>query len=385
VLVLRDGRVLLPEGKLIRADIVVGDDGRIAAVGSGLPVPAGARVLDAGGRAVLPGLIDLHTHLTAFEQDTTRLGRESRVALVAAQLALRSLRAGITTVRDVGGYRFVDIELRNAVAAGITPGPRILCAGLFICMTGGHVYNIGREADGPYEMRKAAREQLRAGADFIKVMASGGVERGDESIDTSQLEYDELKAAVDVAADAGTVVVAHAHPPRAIKQAVKAGVASIEHGTLLDEEAAEMMVERGTFLVPTFAVYDYIARSGPVVLRERAAMVAETKRKTFLMAVGKGVRWGVGTDSGGFSPVESIVDELVILRGLGLPAAEVLRRATSFNAELAGLSDTGSISMGKRADLIVVDGDPIEDLTSLRHVVATVKNGVVFDWATSPA
>ena len=301
-----------------------------------------------------------------------------------ALLAKQALRAGITTMRDMGGYRFVDLDLRNAIAAGMVPGPRLLCSGKVIATTGGHIYYVAREADGPDEVRKAAREQLKAGADFVKVMCSGGVERVDESINAVQLNMDEIKAAVGVAADHGTIVAAHAHPTRAIKEAVKAGVASIEHGTLIDEEAAELMAEKKAFLVPTFSVYAAIAKLGLPGISDRARVVFDTKKKTFDLAVRKGVPWGIGTDSGAFSPIASIIDELIMTHEAGISIVEVLLKATSGNAALIGLKDTGALEAGKRADLIVISGDPLKDLETLRNVSITVANGVLYDWSVVP-
>ncbi len=215
-------------------------------------------------------------------------------------------------------------------------------------------------------------------------MCSGGVERADESEDAVQLTFDELSAAVEVARDAGKVVAAHVHPPRAMKEAVKAGVASVEHGSFLDAETADLMAERQVFLVPTFSVYTFIAVGGPPEIRERARRVGETKRKTFALALERGVPWGIGTDSGAFSPVESLVNEMVMTAELGISNTEVLRRATTVNARLAGLGDTGAIEPGKRADLILVDGNPVEDLWALNRVAVTIRDGIVYDWSNWP-
>jgi imidazolonepropionase-like amidohydrolase len=348
-------------------------------------VPAQSKVIDVAGKTVMPGLIDAHTHLTVY-QDPALLsaGGEGRAIMRGAFLARQALRAGITTMRDMGGYRYTDIDLRNAIAAGQVPGPRLLCSGKVISTTGGHIYYVSREADGPDEVRKAAREQLKAGADFIKVMCSGGVERVDESINALQLNMDEIRAAVGVAQDNGTVVAAHAHPARAMKEALLAGVTSIEHGSLLDEEVAGIMLKKKAFLVPTFSVYAAIANLGLPGLSDRAKFVYESKKKSFKIALKRGVRWGVGTDSGAFSPMSSIVDELVITHGLGVSAAEVLQRVTAVNAELIGLKDTGTLAVGKRADLIVVKGNPLKDLEVLRNVLMTICNGVVYDWSAIP-
>lgn len=384
MIALINGRIFTPDGKLVPGTVHI-TGGVITAVGESIEIPQEAKTIDVSGKTVLPGLIDLHTHLTLFHDPTLlSSGGEGRAVLRAANLARQALRAGITTMRDMGGYRYVDIDLRNAIAMGFVPGPRLLCAGKVIATTGGHIYYVAREADGPSEVRKAAREQLKAGADFIKVMCSGGVERAGESINAVQLGIDEIRAAVEVATDNGTVVAAHAHPTRAMKEALNAGVASIEHGTLIDEEVAEIMAARKAFLVPTFSVYASIAKSGLSEISERAKWVFEAKKKSFELAVKKGVPWGVGTDSGAFSAVSSIIDELILIQETGISAAEVLRRATVINAELIGIKDSGMIAAGKRADLIVIAGNPLQDLEVLRNVEITICNGIVYDWSVVP-
>jgi len=383
MIALKNGSLFMPDGKLARGNVLI-EGGVIKAAGGQVKIPPQAKVIDVSGKTVMPGLIDAHTHLTVY-QDPALLGAgEGKAIMRGAFLARQALRAGITTMRDMGGYRHTDIDLRNAIAAGQVPGPRLLCSGKVISTTGGHIYYVSREADGPDEVRKAAREQLKAGADIIKVMCSGGVERVDESINAVQLNMDEIGAAVRVAQDNGTVVAAHAHPKRAMKEALLAGVTSIEHGSLLDEEVAEIMLKKKAFIVPTFSVYAAIANLGLPGLSDRARFVYEAKKKSFKIVLKHGVRWGVGTDSGAFSPMSSIVDELVITHSLGVSAAEALLRVTAVNAELIGLTDTGTLATGKRADLIVVQGNPLKDLEALRKVEITISNGVVYDWSAVP-
>jgi imidazolonepropionase-like amidohydrolase len=384
MLAIKNGNLLMPDGKLVKGNVLI-EGGAIKAVGERAAVPPKTRTIDASGKTVMPGLIDAHTHLTVY-QDPALLSAAGagRAIMRGASLARQALRAGITTMRDMGGFMFTDIDLRNAIAAGQVPGPRLLCSGKVISTTGGHIFYVSREADGPDEVRKAAREQIKMGADLIKVMCSGGVERVDESINAVQLNMDEIRAAVGVAKDNGTVVAAHAHPKRAMKEALLAGVSSIEHGSLLDEEVAEIMLKKRAFVVPTFSVYAAIANLGLPGLSERARFVYEAKKKSFKIVLKRGVRWGVGTDSGAFSPMSSIVDELVITHSLGVSAAEVLNRVTAGNAELIGLKDTGILAAGKRADIIIVDGNPLRDLEALRSVSFTIANGVAYDWSAVP-
>jgi imidazolonepropionase-like amidohydrolase len=384
MLAIKNGNLLMSGGKLVKGNVLI-EGGTIKAVGERAVIPSGTKVIDAAGKTVMPGLIDAHTHLTVYQDPALLSAAGAGKAIMrGAFLARQALRAGITTMRDMGGFCFTDIDLRNAIAAGQVPGPRLLCSGKVISTTGGHIFYVSREADGPDEVRKAAREQIKMGADFIKVMCSGGVERVDESINAVQLNMDEIRAAVGVAQDNGTVVAAHAHPKRAMKEALLAGVTSIEHGSLLDEEVAEIMLKKKAFIVPTFSVYAAIANLGLPGLSERAKFVYEEKKKSFKIVLKRGVRWGVGTDSGAFSPMSSIVDELVITHSLGVSAVDVLHRVTAGNAELIGLKDTGTLAAGKRADIVIVDGNPLRDLESVRRVSFTIANGVAYDWSAVP-
>ncbi|MFA5077988.1 MAG: amidohydrolase family protein [Dehalococcoidia bacterium] len=384
MLAIKNGNLFMSDGKLVKGNVLIEGD-TIRAVGGRAAIPSGTKVIDAAGKTVMPGLVDAHTHLTVYQDPALLSSAGAGKAIMrGAFLARQALRAGITTMRDMGGFCFTDIDLRNAIAAGHVPGPRLLCSGKVISTTGGHIFYVSREADGPDEVRKAAREQIKMGADLIKVMCSGGVERVDESINAVQLNIDEIRAAVGVAQDNGTVVAAHAHPKRAMKEALLAGVTSIEHGSLLDEEVAEIMLKKKAFIIPTFSVYAAIANLGLPGLSERARFVYEAKKKSFKIVLKRGVRWGVGTDSGAFSPMSSIVDELVITHSLGVSAAEVLHRVTAGNAELIGLKDAGTLAPGKRADVIIVDGNPLKDLESMRRVSFTIANGMAYDWSAVP-
>src|SRR5881396_1374463 len=244
--------------RLERATVVVDGD-RIAAVGpdSRVKIPRGSRVIEGQGRALLPGLIDCHVHycldadpdaIRTLEQDDPTV-----TAVKAVTHARATLEAGITTVRDVGSRDHISISVARAIKAGTIPGPRTLNAGLAICMPGGHAWFIGRQADGPAEVVKAVREQIRAGADVIKFIATGGVLTPGVSPGASQLTFNELRAGVDEAGRSGRRVAAHAHGAEGMKTAIRAGVHSIEHGTLMDQEALELFLVHKTFLVPTLS------------------------------------------------------------------------------------------------------------------------------------
>jgi len=383
-LLLRGGNVFTADG-VQQEDISIQGD-RITAVGPGLAV-AHERVIDLGGAYVLPGLIDAHTHLTHGYVGSVD-DREAAQGVRASFQALRALRAGITTLRELGSYRQVDIALRDSIKAGRTLGPRMLCAGSYLSITGGHGHPKGRPSDGPVEARKGVREQLLAGADLIKVMCSGGAAREDESANASQFTFEEIQAIVDEAALAERKVAAHAHPKRSIKWALEAGAYSIEHGTYLDDECSDLMIENDAFLVPTLNVYRAIAESERwPELRQRATELYADKVQTFRRAAERGIRWAVGSDCSMFLPVENFHEELTeTCKALDIEPAEVLRAATAGNAELLGLRDLGEIKEGNLADLIVVDdGNPISDLTTLQNIRYTVINGHVIDWAAEEA
>ena len=374
------GSVFGPDGTVREADVLL-DGSHISAVGQDLDAPKGARRISAAGRTILPGLIDAHTHLTHGYAEVVG-DTEAAQGVRAARQALRALRTGITTVRELGSYRRVDIALRDAILAGLAVGPRMLCAGAYITITGGHGHPKGRAADGPDEVRKAAREQLLAGADQLKLMCSGGAARRAESADAVQFTFEEISAAVEEATFAGRPVAAHAHPTRSIKWALASGVHSIEHGTYLDEECIELMHAKSVFLVPTLAVYRHIATSGHWPdLTERAAQLYEAKLGTLRSALAAGVPIALGTDTSMYLPIEDYASEAELLVAeAGLSTREVLLLATRTNAEFLGLANVGRVAEGAIADLILVDGDPVADLGALRRVAVTVRDGVVFDW-----
>ncbi|MCC6311720.1 MAG: amidohydrolase family protein [Trueperaceae bacterium] len=375
----RNGR-LFREGRFQRADIEV-VDGRIAAISaSTAPGRAGTDVneVDLGGAFVIPGLVDAHTHLV-LSQDAARAEPLSARVLKGVRNARVQLRSGVTSVRDVGGPGRIAVELKEAIRAGMVEGPRVDTSGSFVCAPGGHVSYWGREATGEEEARLAVREQRAAGADFIKIMASGGVADEGEDPEAPQFEPGELRALVSEAASTGTYVAAHAHPATAIRLCLEAGVRTIEHASFIDERGVELAVERGAYIVPTFIVYDVIARSETLggFQRDLAARVLEKKAEAFLAAVAAGVKWGAGTDAGTYMPQGQLWQELLFIERLGVPAEAVLTAATRTNAEIMQTDEIGRLEPGAWADLLVLAADPTADLTTLSTPTLVVKGGVV--------
>ena len=353
--------------------------GRIAAVGSDreISVPRGAETLDVRGMAVLPGLIDCHVHLClSAEADVVRTIEQEAPALTtlkASQFARQTVEAGFTTVRDVGCRDHSIFALKQAIADGLLPGPRIVAAGLAICMTGGHARFIGREADGPVEVVTAVREQLAAGAEVIKFIASGGVLTPGTSPDCAQMTPEELAAGMSEARRAGRRVAAHAHGADGMKNAIKAGTHSIEHATLMDEEAAGLMREYGVFMVPTLSALATTAACGlacgiPESALTKAKSMQARHEASFKKAARAGIKVALGTDAGTpFNYHGENAQELERMVALGMTPMEAIVAATSAAAALLGFSHTlGTIEPGKDADLLVVDGNPLKRVAVLR-------------------
>ena len=353
--------------------------GRIAAVGPDreISVPRGAETPDVRGMAVLPGLIDCHVHLClGAEADVVRTIEQEAPALTtlkASQFARQTVEAGFTTVRDVGCRDHSIFALKQAIADGLLPGPRIVAAGLAICMTGGHARFIGREADGPVEVVTAVREQLAAGAEVIKFIASGGVLTPGTSPDCAQMTPEELAAGMSEARRAGRRVAAHAHGADGMKNAIKAGTHSIEHATLMDEEAAGLMREYGVFMVPTLSALATTAACGlacgiPESALTKAKSMQARHEASFKKAARAGINVALGTDAGTpFNYHGENAQELERMVALGMAPMEAIVAATSAAAALLGFSHTlGTIEPGKDADLLVVDGNPLKRVAVLR-------------------
>ena len=368
-----NGRIFIGDGRVIDRGGVLVEGERITRVGRGDPPgPRGARTVSLEGCTLLPGFIDCHVHLcmdAALDTfDALQAAPDPLVALKGAEHALRTLRAGITSVRDLGGKNGVDLVLRDAVRNGVIPGPRMQAAGRMVCMTGGTGWPVGRQADGPDEVRKAVREELKAGADVLKIMATGGVLTRGVDPGSTQFTLEELAAGVEEAHKAGRRVASHAQGTEGVKNAIRAGVDSIEHGFFLDEEAVEMMVRRDVSFIPTLSVYtaaDRAIEAGlPRALVDEYTSAKADHLASVRLAREAGVRVAMGTDAGtAFNLHGRNLTELTHLVDLGYTAMEALRAGTGLAAGVLGREDAlGTIEPGKLADLVVVEGDPLEDI-----------------------
>ncbi|HKS43473.1 MAG TPA: amidohydrolase family protein [Blastocatellia bacterium] len=389
----RTGTVLTNQAILIEGD-------RIKETGSAQTVsshaPAGVQVIDLGNATLLPGLIDCHTHVTTQPENYyDDMFRKSPidVAVVAHVYARRTVEAGFTTIRDVGAGEFIDVALRNAINSGAVVGPRMQVATLTVGATGGHGDISGFSpylkfggfsgiADGVAEIRKLIRFEIKSGADLIKLIATAGVLTEEESVGAPQYTQEEMNAVVEEAAMWGKKVAAHAHGAEGIKRAVRAGVASIEHGSLLDDEGIKMMKERGTYLVADVYNDDYIiaeyTRLGyPEKIIEKERKVGRAQRENFQRAVKAGVKIAFGTDAGVY-PHGWNAKQFAHMVRWGMTPMQAIQSATVNAADLLGWSDRiGSIEQGRFADIIAVSGDPLADVTILERVSFVMKGGQV--------
>jgi len=369
-----------------RAVVVEGD--RIIGVVPEGRAPTGATVLHLDGLTVLPGLINCHVHFClGGEPDPARVLLEDPPATRVIKAVLRArqtVEAGVTTVRDLGGVDEIALALRDATRAGLIPGPRILAAARGICMTGGHGWRFGREADGPDDVRKGVREQLKAGADVIKIFASGGVMTPGVEPGSAQLTPEEIRAAIEEASRAGRRTAAHAQATAGIAACVDAGIASIEHGVFLTEAIARTMAREGIALVATLIAPEQIVVHGVKAgIPEYAVRKSEAVRgrhlESFHMALRAGVPIAAGTDAGTpLNPHGSIVPELALMVKAGMAPLETIRAATATAARLLGLEhEVGALTPGLAADLIAVDGNPAERIEALEDVRLVIANGRV--------
>jgi imidazolonepropionase-like amidohydrolase len=388
-----DGRGGAPlEPAMVR---IVGD--HVEQVGATLPVPAGARLIDLGSATLLPGLIDLHTHLTDRDDVhweaalTTTTPPEA--ALWGARNARVTLMAGVTTARDMGPtWPYVDVELRKAIEAGAVPGPRILVAGNYVSSTGGagdarqfsiylDVPFVRNLADGPEEIVKAVRTNFKYGADFIKILVTGAVLSKGITPGAQQYSDAEIQAAVTEATRWGRPVAAHAHGADGIKAAIRAGVRTVDHGSYLDDEAVAMLKQtRRTFYVPTLALGAYMEESDHVPESEKARgrIVNEIAVRGFKRALAANLPIGLATDAP-VMPHGLNAREIEYRVSLGEPAMHAIVAATSLNAEILNMQEKiGSVTAGKLADLIAVSGNPLTTIGTMRDVRFVMKAGVVY-------
>jgi len=384
-------------GKVLDNQMILVEGDIIKEVGPAIQAPANAIVLSLASAWVLPGLIDCHTHITSqnenYYDDIFRKSPIDR-AVYAHVFARRTLDAGFTTCRDVGSAEFVDVSLKKAIDAGKIPGPRLFVAGHPLSATGGHADlsgfspylrfdNFDGVVDGVDQIRKKIRWNIKFGADLIKFTATAGVLSEEESVGAPQFSAEEMKTIVEEAAMWGRKVAAHAHGAEGIRRAVQAGVASIEHGSLLDDEGAAMMKQRGTFLVPTvyvgYAVEEHAKEWHlPEKLIEKARSINAQKKDCLRRAVRAGVKIAYGTDAGVFPHGENAKDFRYLVEA-GLTPMQAIQTATTRAAELLDQAEKlGSVAPGKFADLIAVSSDPLKDVTVFEKVSFVMKGGVVY-------
>ncbi len=385
--------------------VVVVSGGKIQAPGAAAQIPAGAEVIDLGDATLLPGLMDVHVHLTGegtddWKQSYIDFQRKpiAEQAIEATAYARTTLMAGFTTVRDLGSGEQIDVGLRNAIRSGKIPGPRMLVTVHALGATGGHCDQAGHRqglfpesgvkdgiANSPWEMRAAVRLNHKYGADVVKVCATGGVLSLTDAVDTPQLTQEELNAMVDEAHALRMKTAAHAHGAEGAKRAIRAGIDSIEHGTFLDDEALDLMKQRGTFLVPTLmaaqGLRERMARAPnafPPPILEKAKVAAAALDATVRKAIQKGVTIALGTDAAVY-PHGRNAEELSELVRLGMKPIDALRAATSVDAELLGVADRlGLLEAGKIADVIATPGDPTRDIAVTQKVFFVMKDGAVY-------
>ncbi len=389
-------------GAPVRNAVIVVRGDRIEAVGASVRAPSGARVVDLSRYTVLPGFIDAHVHLASRPLgvgDFVHRGvtdDEGDDALWGAADARATLRAGFTTVRDVGSGTFANVALKRAIDAGRVSGPRMVVAAHLIGISGGHCDLDGLApgvvpehgplegiANSPDQVREAVRLQVKYGATVIKICATGGVLSQGDQIGAQQMTEEEMRAAVETAQMLGRRVAAHAHGNAGIKAAIRAGVTSIEHGSFLDDEAVRMMVEHGTWLVPTlFAGWSVgspeAAARLPAWMAEKGRGAWEAMQRSIRLAVQGGVKIALGTDAGVDPHGQNAREfELLVTVG-GMTPMQAIQAGTMNGATLLGMEhDVGSVEAGKLADLVAVTGDPLADITVLQHPAFVMKGGEV--------
>lgn len=390
--VLKAARMLdVASGQIQSPALIVITGDRITSIGG--PIPRGARVIDLGDVTLLPGLIDMHTHLT---DDISGEWVDRAVNETAADAALRgahnaklTLDAGFTTVRDVGSRGFADVSLMHAIDNGLVPGPRMFPSGYAIGITGGHCDETGRApgilelgpeqgvADGVDQILHAVRYQAKHGAKVIKICATAGVLSLDATVGAQQLSFEEMRAVVEEATRQGLKVAAHAHGAAGINAAVRAGVASIEHGSMLDDSTIALMVAHGTYLVPTAYLQQTIDMASlPPAIAAKAREVFPLARASHRRAIQAGVKIAFGTDAA-VMPHGQNAHEFGVYVDYGMSPLNAIRTATTNAADLLGVTDRALLAPGRLADIIAVPGNPLNDIHLMERVDFVMKGGVV--------
>jgi imidazolonepropionase-like amidohydrolase len=373
----------------IPGGVVVIDGGRVVAAGpaEGTPAPRGAGVIDLSGRFVMPGLVDAHSHISIVPGQGDQIGQLRRPpvpqALQATANLRRDLAAGTTTMRVMAEEHFLDVEVREAIQAGVIPGPRLLCATRGITASNGHGRALS-SFDGVDAVRRGVRENFARGADHVKLFATGGVSSAATTLNAPGYSREEIRAAVEEAERVGKYAAAHAHGGAGLRIAVEEGVATIEHGALATDEDVALMIERRAWLVCTLSILfhpDGIERgdaSRPAIM-EKVRWARGVVNERFPRILKSGVRFAVGTDS----MHGQMAFELEALVRFGVPPREALLAATRRGAEACRVErEVGTLEPGKRADLIAVEGDPLRDIAAMRRVVFVMTDGVVHDGLT---
>lgn len=405
IVYVRAGRLFDGTSDHVRENMVIvalGDRIQTVAPAGAVSIPAGATVVDLSHATVLPGLIDCHTHMDSRADRYDEIYRFKDTpfsrAFAATVHARRTLEAGFTSIRDVGSLPFLAVDLRNSINEGLVPGPRIVASGPGISITGGHgdlnnyspqtqvhMFPAERDfeiADGVDQVRHLVRAQVKYGVDVIKILATGGVLSKGDSPGAPQFTPEELKAAADEAHMAGRKIAAHAHGAQGIKNAILAGIDSIEHASLIDDEGIRLAKEHGTYLVMDIYNDDYILGKAiefglPQENVEKEKMVGQLQRESFARAVKAGVKMAFGTDAGVY-PHGDNAKQFFYMVKFGMTPAQAIHAATSNAADLIGRAkDVGTIEPGKFADLIAVTADPLQDVRALENVGFVMKGGVV--------
>ena len=379
------------------------DGSQIKAIESGyVAAGPGDTVIDLKMHTVMPGLMDMHVHLGSQYTEDSRLNRfitnEADYAIDAVNYAKRTLEAGFTVVRNLGDAFNVTIALRKAIEAGDVPGPRVFSSGKSLATTGGHADPTNGWAshiagdpgprqgvvNGVDDVRKAVRQRYKDGADWIKITATGGVLSVAKSGENPQFSDEELVALIDTAADYGLRVAAHAHGTEGMKRAVIAGVASIEHGTFMDQEVMQLMKKKGTYYVPTILAGAWVAEKSridgffPDLVRPKAAAIGPVIKSTFAEAYKAGVPIVFGTDSGVSAHGDNAQEFALMVEG-GMPPMEAIQSATSVAAKFLGIDDThGTLVANKQADIVAAPGNPLDDITAMERVSFVMKAGTIY-------